>query len=447
MRNSRRSFLFGAAGTAALLAGSGARAAAQTPYACTPPNPTGVAPTPWRRPESALVQRSAAWSLTSTDANTTKLRHAYAIMQSLPASNPHSMAAQRNMHAWYCNDCGSIDTHEEIHGSYKFLAWHRAFLYFHERILGKLIDDATLRLTYYDWEHPLHRALPPIYAAASQPLWHKRVLTPPSPIAPAEIFNGVPGMMNYAVDDFFGTVTAGGSVEARPHNKGHVSIGDDMGVLNTAAFDPIFYSHHGNVDRMWASWQRLHPGQQPSGTAYSAIRFAFWDENKRWVSIGVNDVSDTRSLGYEYSAFITPPSRALRSTIPLTLTSPSRLGSAPAANAFSGADTVDVRLENLQIPGDEGNYTVQAVTPDGKVHDIGIFSSIPHVRAGAMNMARDLRSVNLVLPVAPALAATISVAGTTFRVRRTSARGIGLLQAAPPQITPAHIGAISLVVR
>ena len=29
------------------------------------------------------------------------------------------------------------------------------------------------------------------------------------------------------------------------------------------AFDPIFWGHHSNVDRLWAEWQKLHPDTSP----------------------------------------------------------------------------------------------------------------------------------------------------------------------------------------
>lgn len=48
-----------------------------------------------------------------------------------------------------------------------------------------------------------------------------------------------------------------GSVESVPHTPGHIWTGDrnqpngeDMGRFYSAGRDPIFYSHHANVDRM-----------------------------------------------------------------------------------------------------------------------------------------------------------------------------------------------------
>ena len=56
------------------------------------------------------------------------------------------------MHCWYCSGAADSLNGMEIHGSWWFLAWHRAYLYFHERILGALIGDPTFALPYWDWD-------------------------------------------------------------------------------------------------------------------------------------------------------------------------------------------------------------------------------------------------------------------------------------------------------
>jgi hypothetical protein len=450
--SSRRHFISGvAAGTGALVVG--VPGTAQAAYNCFVPGP-GTPGTPWTKPPGQTVlPRPAAWSLTATDANTVKLRAAYQKMQALPQSDPRSMIAQRNMHAYYCDDCPNIpNTNQQIHGSYQFFPWHRAFLYFHERILGSLINDYTLRLTYFDWENVPHRPMPPIFTAASQPLWHQRALPNPNPVYPAADFNIVTSTMTYPVDFFMGTVSAGGTPEAKPHNHGHTAIGDDMGVLNTAAFDPIFFCHHGNVDRMWASWQHYNPGVQPGGS-YSSLRYSFYDENKKWVSIGIADLVDTTNLGYTYP-FIPSTATAVRRQFTLQLATPSKIGPPPPPEQLQGARSVDIRLSDLQVPADEGFFLVQAVTPDGKSHDLGTFASIPHVKGSGMSMTAhsDLHKVNLVLQVAPQVARDIAKAGTTFRIEARSARNARntpniLLGVGVPKTTAARVSAISLAVR
>lgn len=43
-----------------------------------------------------------------------------------------------------------------------------------------------------------------------------------------------------------------------PHGGLHVWVGGDMGRVPTAAYDPIFWLHHCNIDRLWYEWQKEH---------------------------------------------------------------------------------------------------------------------------------------------------------------------------------------------
>ncbi|HEY5908783.1 MAG TPA: tyrosinase family protein, partial [Vicinamibacteria bacterium] len=87
-------------------------------------------------------------------------------------SDPRGFAHQANIHCW---NCGGVGSGIQVHGSWQFFAWHRAYLYFHERILGKLVGDMEFRLPYWDWDVASHRKLPPAYATpgdATNPLWN-----------------------------------------------------------------------------------------------------------------------------------------------------------------------------------------------------------------------------------------------------------------------------------
>lgn len=49
------------------------------------------------------------------------------------------------------------------------------------------------------------------------------------------------------------------ALRQRPHNTMHTLIGGvtgDMTDQTMAAYDPIFWFHHSNIDRLWATWQR-----------------------------------------------------------------------------------------------------------------------------------------------------------------------------------------------
>jgi tyrosinase len=91
-----------------------------------------------------------------------------------------------------------------------------------------------------------------------------------------------------------------GVVDMDPHNTMHLWIGGMpegkapglMANNLTAAFDPIFWAHHANVDRIWALWQEHHPGVDPPDPG----------DVLPGVSSTVQDSLDFRKLGYEYAA-------------------------------------------------------------------------------------------------------------------------------------------------
>ena len=52
------------------------------------------------------------------------------------------------------------------------------------------------------------------------------------------------------------------NVENNLHNLVHRWVSGTMGMM-TSPNDPVFWLHHCNIDRLWAVWQRLHPGASP----------------------------------------------------------------------------------------------------------------------------------------------------------------------------------------
>ncbi|MBV8369350.1 MAG: tyrosinase family protein [Candidatus Eremiobacteraeota bacterium] len=74
-------------------------------------------------------------------------------------------------------------------------------------------------------------------------------------------------------------------------DDGEVAFGDMQNGAFTA-FDPIFWFHHSNVDRLWAQWQALHPSAHPDDPTAVLPPWNFT----------VQDTYSTRKLGYEYVA-------------------------------------------------------------------------------------------------------------------------------------------------
>ena len=70
-----------------------------------------------------------------------------------------------------------------------------------------------------------------------------------------------------------------------------------MSDQNWAAYDPIFWSHHAMVDRLWRIWQHNNPSAVPTPDVLNtSMTFATSP------SLTVSDVLDVTQLGYEYAA-------------------------------------------------------------------------------------------------------------------------------------------------
>ena len=280
-----------------------------------------------------------------------KYRRAYALMRKLPASDPRSLVAQARLHCAYCGAAFTYPKSNyalEIHDGWFFFPWHRMFLYFHERILASLIGDPTFTLPFWNWDNQSPTAPQPKVGAAntmpsyytspgdnSNSLWNRnrnRCALPPNTID----LNSGGGCSNSSprslrIDNtrlmavqmrtattpglFFGSTyrfgwsggLGGGNLEGSPHGTVHVFTGnpnaanpfDDMGNLDRAALDPLFYAHHANMDRLWQVWKTAGGrGNRVdiSDRDYLNSQFVFYDENKKLVSIKVSDVLDLNKL-------------------------------------------------------------------------------------------------------------------------------------------------------
>jgi tyrosinase len=88
------------------------------------------------------------------------------------------------------------------------------------------------------------------------------------------------------------------------HGNIHVYTGDgtNMGRVPTAAMDPIFWLHHCNIDRIWASWN-ASGGQNPrqtNGMMWANTRFVFAGGNGSRLEVAISTVSDSSALPYSY---------------------------------------------------------------------------------------------------------------------------------------------------
>ena len=153
-----------------------------------------------------------------------------------------------------------------------FLAWHRWFLLQLERQLQRV--DATVSIPYWDW-----------------------ITDPNIPTAlDGPTFRNTWGITRDWNAQYF--VGFQRRLEAL-HSNVHIAVGGQTGTMAGASSpaDPLFWLHHANIDRLWATWQTSPNNANPPNTTTKLqpatgypVRFG----------TRVADVLDTTALDYSY---------------------------------------------------------------------------------------------------------------------------------------------------
>ena len=280
---------------------------------CTLPTP-GTA-TRFIPAEPRIVPRISAADL-AQPARAVQLkayRDAFGKIRALPASDTIGWTKQIAQH---CIQCDPANT-KNIHYDWQFVGWHRAYLYFLERILRSRVGGGgdELRLVYWDWENTASRTLPAIFAPKDQPLYYDNrgdLSGPNWPLTDDDVdVQGLLAIQQFS--QFGGTATQKKPVPAvfsGPHANVHNNFDPgDMADLQYSPRDPVFYAHHANIDRLWSSWVAAGHRNPDFGTA----KVYFYDETRTWRYVLLNDLRDERKLGYQYSTLMQPatPVRSL----------------------------------------------------------------------------------------------------------------------------------------
>src|SRR5258708_28214403 len=82
------------------------------------------------------------------------------------------------------------------------------------------------------------------------------------------------------------------------HDHVHVWVGADMSDIATAAFDPIFFAHHCQIDRLWYLWQVRHGNGSFPAELLAEPLVPFGKTS--------GDVLNIQALRYEYAASAAP---------------------------------------------------------------------------------------------------------------------------------------------
>lgn len=423
----------------------------ELPVDCSPPA-HGAATHITFNTSVPILPRKSAWDLDATEI--TRLQKAYQAMRDLSVSSPsdpRGWMQQANVHCFNCSG-GYDPSNVEIHGGWWFLPWHRCYLHVHERILGSLIQDPTFRLAYWDWDtYPKHAIVPPPFMAQGS-LWDSFRGAGPSDTIPVgitdpasmQIVMGTQGTAAFMGGD--PSQGLSGAIENSPHGPVHIWTGEtspgespeppgcffpntpggqpvdqsqngclDMGVLATAAQDPVFFAHHSNIDRLWDVWLNT-PGSQGyyKDSAWLNHPFNFYDENGNWIYITVADVlaqQEQNNLRYTYqqpqasaplmakraTQVRQPKPKAVKPLVVVSTPRTTRVGTKPHVRSIAVPPAHRTNLKLLAAGGARGyELHIDGLTlPPNE-------SAIVSVFVGAPNATRDTA-------VGPAFVGTFSV--------------------------------------
>jgi tyrosinase len=163
----------------------------------------------------------------------------------------------------------------------RFLPWHRAYLLHMEVELRKHEKDAFI--PYWKWADGgvpdwLKTFKPTVDGVKNERVHLTKSIAPQSRIDFLLKIKDYPSFTS--------------ELEVDPHNEGHIQLGKPMENVPTAPVDPIFWMHHGEVDRVWAEWQAKNPGKGPVLTGKDAIMDPWTDT--------VTSLASISTLGYSY---------------------------------------------------------------------------------------------------------------------------------------------------
>jgi tyrosinase len=244
------------------------------------------------------VRRRLRTGSALVDADVATYRQAVSLMQGLLGSDQRSWANQAAIHG--------IPTHFNFcqHGTDHFFDWHRAYLFYFEKICQKLTGNAKFGLPYWNWNQN-----PDIHAAfldTTSPLFLARSRTS---------MTGSSSVSTAELDPIFGDTnffTFGAQIEGTPHNNVHGYIGGTLGGFASAQ-DPLFWMHHCMVDYCWAKWN-IELGNDNTNDATwvntDDTHFVDADGNPAHMSAGLTTILPLIAYQYESSAIGSHPATA-----------------------------------------------------------------------------------------------------------------------------------------
>ena len=264
-----------------------------------------------------------------------------------------------------------------------FLPWHRMYVYFFERIIRKVAKKPEFTLPYWNYSvsGAAHGVLPKEFRMPSDPLFKSLFIKNRNAPSPT-VNNGQPIDMNDpgALDThpslskcaYSGSTGFCNVLDNGLHGMVHVLTGTttNMGNVPYAANDPVFWAHHCNIDRLWASWNKDPNRVNPSNSSFLNQAFTFSDENGVSVSVKIKDFLSIVPLQYTYDAFEPLPNKCPAPKVGLQAIPEkfATLVQAPAAKLALTGSPVRVQLKLSNEPAARTNLLSKMSVPPPKRH-------------------------------------------------------------------------------
>lgn len=205
--------------------------------------------------------------------------------------------------------CATSMYSNQVHYNWYVWPWHRLYLWSLEQKLQKAVAEPKLALHYWDWTKS--NFIPEHYwGDRSNPLFNASRFVGPSDKIPKDFINVGAGFRTKDYKTFGGypaiknngDAQLDGLAEQSFHNNIHNWIGGQMATFVESGFDPIFYGHHGNCDRIWDAWLAYGPENRlPASDEWLEKKLYATDGNGRPVDFKIKELLNVEDLGYRFT--------------------------------------------------------------------------------------------------------------------------------------------------
>lgn len=239
-----------------------------------------------------------------------------------------SPGAPRNLAEEMWNTC---QAHGDDEDENLFFPWHRLYVLYFESIVRSVSGVYSFTLPYWNYSvnnSTIRGVIPPEFTRPGDPVYGSLYVAGRNP----GVNNGQPIQAGQPGDPLSTSALAEcpyGQSGADPgfcaqldfglHGNIHVLVGnpENMGTIPFAANDPIFWMHHCNVDRLWASWSA---GGRATPSLTGSFVYADGDGDR--VVGQMADVLQIASLGYQYDRLEPAPACPATATPQLAAAAP-----------------------------------------------------------------------------------------------------------------------------